>query len=204
MSRKRGRRFGGAWCLVGLLGVGGFGTAFAHHVIVDTDYVLKNKDKPGVVLVDARAASDYKKGLIPGAAVLGEKAGQVALRDVDARVLPVNKLEKILGEAGLTRENEIIVYGAKGDTGPDVVFWILEYLGAGKAKVYHGGFDDWTKAKKPPTNEVRKLPAAKFTAKVRPELLATTDFVKKNLKNKEIQFLDSRTVTEEDRKSTRL
>src|SRR3990172_344969 len=182
----------------------GFGTAYAHRVIVDTDYVVKNKDKPGVVVVDARAAGDYKKGLIPGAVVLGEKPGQVELRDVDARVLPVKKLEKILGDAGITRENEIIVYGARGDTSPDVVFWILEYLGAEKAKVYHGGMDDWTTAKHPLTNEVRKLPAAQFTAKVRPELLATTDFVKKNLKNKEIQFLDSRTVTEEDRKSTRL
>src|SRR3989338_4837664 len=182
--------------LLGLFLGAGVGTAYAHHVIVDTDYVLKNKDKPGVVLVDARAASDYKKGLIPGAAVLGEKAGQVTLRDVDARVLPVSKLEKILGEAGITRENEIIVYGTKGDTGPDVVFWILEYLGAGKAKVYHGGFDDWTAGKHPLTNEPRKLPAAKFTAKVRPDVIATTDYVQKNLQNKEIQFVDSRTAKE--------
>src|ERR1035437_3941668 len=87
----------------------GFGTAYAGSVIVDTDYVLKNKDKPGVVLVDVRAASDYKKGLITGAVVLGEKPGEVILRDVDARILPVKKMEKILGDAGLTRENEIIV-----------------------------------------------------------------------------------------------
>src|SRR5665647_2655025 len=106
------------------------GTAYAGSVIVDTDYVLKNRDKPGVVLVDVRAASDYKKGLITGAVVLGEKPGEVMLRDVDARILPVKKMEKILGDAGLTRENEIIVYGAKGDTNPTVVFWILEYLGA--------------------------------------------------------------------------
>ena len=196
MNTKRLGKIGGAWWLAGLLSVSGFGTAYAHHVIVDTDYVLKNKNKPGVVLVDARAASAYKKGLIPGATVLGEKAGQVALRDVDARVLPVNKLEKILGEAGLTRENEIIVYGTKGDTGPDVVFWILEYLGAGKAKVYHGGFDDWTAGKHPLTNEPRKLPAAKFTAKVRADVIATTAYVQKNLQNKEIQFVDSRTVKE--------
>ncbi len=196
MKAKQLCKFGGVWWLVGLLGVGWLGTAYAHHVIVDTDYVLKNKDKPGVVLVDARAAVDYKKGLIPGAAVLGEKAGQVALRDVNARVLPVNKLEKILGDAGITRESEIIVYGTKGDTGPDVVFWILEYLGAGKAKVYHGGFDDWTAGKHPLTNEPRKLPAAKFTAKVRPEVIATTDYVKQNLQNKEIQFLDTRTAKE--------
>ncbi len=196
MKTKRLGKIGGAWWLATLLGIGGIGTAYAHHVIVDTDYVLKNKDKPGVVLVDARAAADYKKGLIPGAVVLGDKPGQVILRDVDARVLPVKKLEKILGEAGITRDNEIIVYGAKGDTGPDVVFWILEYLGAGKAKVYHGGFDDWTKAKQPLTNEPRKLPAAQFTARVRADVIATTDYVLKNLQNREIQFLDSRTTKE--------
>jgi len=185
-----------AGMLSGFFLCAGIGTAYAEHVIVDTGYVLQHKDKPGVVLVDVRAASDYKKGLIPGAVVLGEKAGAVGLRDVDARILPVKKLEKILGDAGLTRENEIIVYGAKGDTGPTVVFWILEYLGAEKAKVYMGGMDDWTTAKNPMTNEARKLPAAHFTAKVQADRLATTDYVKKSLKNKEIQFLDSRTEKE--------
>ena len=182
--------------LAGVVFCAGLGTAYAQHVIVDTDYVVKNKDKPGVVVVDARAAGDYKKGLIPGAVVLGEKGGAKELRDVDARILPVKKLEKILGDAGIKRENEIIVYGAKGDTGPTVVFWIIEYLGVEKAKVYMGGMDDWTKAKQHLTNDVRKLAAAQFTAKLRPELLATTEYVKKNLQNKEIQFLDSRTAKE--------
>ena len=182
--------------LLGMLLGSGIGTAFGGSVIVDTDYVAKNKDRPGVVLVDARGASDYKKGMITGAVVISDKPGQVVLRDVNARVLPVNALEKILGEAGITRENEIIVYGTKGDTGPDVVFWILEYLGAEKAKVYHGGFDDWTAGKHPITNEARKLPAAKFTAKVRADVIATTDYVKKNLKNKDVQFIDSRTAKE--------
>lgn len=185
-----------AGMLLGIFLCAGIGTAYADRVIVDTDYVLKNKDKPGVVLVDARAASDYKKGLIPGAVVLSDKPGAVVLRDVDARILPVKKLEKILGDAGLTRDNEIIVYGAKSDTSPTVVFWILEYLGAEKAKVYMGGMDDWTTAKNPVTNEARKLPAAQFTAKVQADRLATTDYVKKNLKNKEVQFLDTRTTKE--------
>ena len=182
--------------LLGFFLSAGIGTAFAHHVIVDTDYVLANKDKPGVLLVDARAAGAYKKGLIPGAAVLGERPGAVILRDVDARILPVKKLEQILGEAGITRDKEIIVYGDKGDTGPTVVFWILEYLGVEKAKVYLGGIDDWQTAKQHLTNEARKLPASQFTAKVQADRLATTDYVRKNLQNKEVQFLDSRTVRE--------
>src|SRR3972149_5120957 len=195
MNRQQEWRACGVW-ICGLVLSGWVGAVNAHHVIVETDYVLKNKDKPGVVLIDARAASVYKKGLIPGAVVLSDKAGAVALRDVDARILPVAKLEKILGEAGITRENELIVYGAKSDTSPTVVFWILEYLGAEKARVYLGGIDDWMKGKHPLTNEARKLPAAKFTAKVQADRLATTDFVKKSLKSKEVQFIDSRTVKE--------
>lgn len=173
----------------------GMETAFA-GVIVDTDYVLKNKDKAGVVLVDARGASDYKKGMIPGAVVLGDAPGAKLLRDVDARILPVKKLEKIIGDAGLSRDHEIIVYGTKGDTSPTVVFWILEYLGAEKAKVYLGGIDDWTGGKNHITNEPRKLPAAHFTAKVQAERLASTDFVKKSLKSKDVQFVDARTPKE--------
>ncbi len=206
MDKRRPWGICSAGLLAGLVMTGWIGAVNAHHVIVETDYVLKNKDKPGVILVDARAASDYKKGLIPGAIVLGEKNARDGLRGVDGRILPVNKLEKILGDAGLTRESEIIVYGTKADTGPDLVFWILEYLGAPKAKVYHGGFDDWTAGKHPLTNEARKLPAAQFTAKLRADLIATTDYVKKNLQNKEIQFLDSRTVKEyagEDIRSVR-
>ena len=52
--------------LAGVVLCAGIGTAYAHHVIVETDYVVKNKDKPGVVVVDARAAGDYKRGSSPG------------------------------------------------------------------------------------------------------------------------------------------
>ena len=195
MSRQQEWKACSVW-VCGLVLSGWVGAVNAHHVIVETDYVIKNKDKPGVILIDARAASAYKKGLIPGAVVISEKAGRFALRDVDERILPVAKMEKILGDAGITRENELIVYGAKSDTSPTVIFWILEYLGAEKARVYLGGIDDWMKAKQPLTNEARKLPAAKFTAKVQADRLATTDFVKKSLKSKEVQFIDARTVKE--------
>ena len=206
MNRQQKLKACSIWGVCSLVLSGWVGAVNAHHVIVETDYVLKNKDKPGVILIDARAASAYKKGLIPGAVVLGDKSARSGLRGVDGRILSVKALEKILGDAGVTRESEIIVYGTKGDTDHNLVFWILEYLGATKAKAYHGGFDDWTAGKHPLTNEPRKIPAAQFTAKVREDLIATTDFVRKNLQNKEIQFIDSRTVKEsagEDIRSVR-
>jgi thiosulfate/3-mercaptopyruvate sulfurtransferase len=205
--RKLGKdRIPKARIMLGLLLSAWTGAAMAHHVIVETDYVLKNKDRAGVVLLDARGAGDTKKGVIPGATTLGERPAAVALRDVDARIWPVAKLEKMLGEAGITREQEIIVYAAKGDTASSVPFWILEYLGADKVKLYNGGIDDWVAGKHPLTNEIKKLPAAKFVAKVQADRIATTDYVKKNLTKKETQFLDSRTVKEnagEDIRSVR-
>lgn len=194
MGKRKGKVLLGT-LLAGLMAVGLVGTAHA-GVIVNTDYVLKNKDKAGTILLDARSEGDYKKGHIPGAINLGGKPAQAVLRDVDARILPVAKMEKIFGDAGITREADIIVYSVKGDPSATVPFWILEYLGAEKAKVYMGGIDDWVAAKHPLSADVKKLPAAKFTAKVRADRLATTDYVKKNLKNKEIQILDVRTTKE--------
>jgi thiosulfate/3-mercaptopyruvate sulfurtransferase len=172
------------------------GSAFGAEVIVDTDYVAKQKDKAGVVLFDTRAERAYKAGHIPGAVNLGGRGAAVVLRDVDARILPVKKLEEILGGAGITREQEIIVYGDKGDTNMSVPFWILEYLGGEKVKAYWGGIEDWKTAKQPVTAEEKKLPATKFVAKVREDRYASTDYVKKNLKNANVQILDSRTPKE--------
>lgn len=172
------------------------GSAFGAEVIVDTEYVAKQKDKPGVVLLDTRAEKAYTEGHIPGAVNLGGKGAAVVLRDVDARIWPVKKLETILGGAGISRENEIIVYGNKGDTNMSVPFWILEYLGAEKVRAYWGGIEDWKAAKQPVTAEERKLPATKFVAKAREDRYASTEYVKKNLKGPNVQLLDARTPKE--------
>lgn len=195
MNRRETWKVCGTWVLALVLGSMA-GPVIAGSVIVDTDYVTKNKDKAGVVLIDARAEAATRKGMIPGAVVLDGQGAARGLRDIDARILPVKKMEEILSKAGISRDNEIIVYGTKGDTGPYVAFWILEYLGAEKAKVYHGGIDDWMAAKRPLTNEARKVAATQFVAKVAADRLATTEFVKKNLKNKDVQFVDARTAKE--------
>lgn len=184
-----------AFWLAGLVLLGWTASAAA-AIFVDTDYVQKQKDKPGVVLLDVRGEADFKKGHVPGAISLGGGGAAVALRDVDARILPVKKLEEILGKAGIGLDDEVIAYGSKGDTGASVAFWILEYLGSAKAKIYHGGYDDWTAGKLPVTNDERKLAAKAFSAKPKADVLATTDYVKANLNNPNVLILDVRTKKE--------
>lgn len=172
------------------------GSAFGAPLIVGTDYVVKGKDAAGVILLDARSEGAYKAGHIPGAINLGGEGAASVLRDVDARVRPVRALEKILGEAGISRDNEIIVYGDKGVPPMTVPVWILEYLGADKVRAYWGGIDDWKAAKQALSTEGRKLPPVKFVAKVREDRMATTAFVKANLKKASVQIVDARTAKE--------
>lgn len=199
MNKAQKWKFRGMW-LFGLLPIALAGPVASEHIIVDTGYVVKNKDRPGVVLIDARSEAEARKGMIPGAVLFDAKGPATALRDVNLRILPVKQMEETLGKVGITRDSEIILYGSKGqnggDNGPYIAFWILEYLGAEKVKVYHGGIDDWMAARQPLTNEARKLPAAQFVAKVVADRLATTDYVRKNLNNKDVQFIDSRTQGE--------
>lgn len=170
--------------------------ALAAEVIVDTAYVAKQKDRPGVVLLDTRSEKAYRADHIPGAISLGANGAAQVLRDVNARVLPVKTLEKILGDAGVSRDQEIIVYGTKGETGMSVPFWILEYLGAEKVRAYWGGIDDWKAAKHPVASEGRTLPPARFVAKVRSERYASTEFVRASLKKAAVQIVDARTPRE--------
>src|SRR4030067_724615 len=98
MNRLETWKVCGAWVL-GLALSSIAGPVAAGSVIVGTDYVTKNKDKAGVVLVDARAEAATRKGMIPGAVVLDGQGAARGLRDIDARMLPIKKMEEILGKA---------------------------------------------------------------------------------------------------------
>lgn len=141
-------------------------TAWAQGDIVDTAYVEQARTR-GAILWDAREASDYAEGTIPGAVNFGW-VGKV-FRDPNREDLPpVAEAEKIFGAAGIDpMAKEIIIFTRKGD--PYAYYGLngLKYYGAKQAKVYHGGIDDWKAAGKPVSKEATKLPPV--TVKLSPQ-----------------------------------
>ncbi|WP_158542673.1 sulfurtransferase [Lujinxingia litoralis] len=102
----------------------------------------------GAAVLDAREASDFRRGHLPGAAnlpwttlVRGEKQG--ALGD-DALV------EARLREAGVRAGTPVVIYGAwraPGTWGEEGrLHWTLEYLGHRQVKVLWGGVQAWEAA----------------------------------------------------------
>jgi len=93
---------------------------------------------------------------------------------------PISEVAKILGDAGIKETDSILVYGQCLSCGVNSahVYWILKYLGHEKVKILDGGIDDWKAAKLPVETDPRILPKSTYTPRLRPDLLATYDYVK--------------------------
>src|SRR5262245_7064261 len=112
--------------------------------IVDGDYVAEAITRNAVVW-DVRAADAYAKGHIAGAISIGDAAK--VLRDENTEdFIATDRIEKILGAAGLDPNREIIVYGSRGTWNPYFGLYTLQYFGGRNVRVYHDGIEDWAAA----------------------------------------------------------
>ncbi|MDD1752127.1 MAG: sulfurtransferase [Methanotrichaceae archaeon] len=110
---------------------------------------------------------------------------------------PVADIAKILGEAGISQDDSLLIYGecqpcGGGPSASTYMYWIMKYLGHGNVKLLDGGIKDWIEAKNPTASEP-KIPAkTNYAPKIKPELLATYEYVKSG----QAQILDARTTQE--------
>jgi thiosulfate/3-mercaptopyruvate sulfurtransferase len=172
-------------------------------LLMNPDDVEKVAAKPDWVILDCRGKEAYEKGHIPGAVVLDCRKD---LRDGTERVLKPAALEKILGNAGISNDKHVVVYGdAKQIVHASVGFWILEYIGHDKTHFFDGGLTEWKAAGKPVTTEPRTLPPATFKAHVVPSRYAPTEEILKIAKGetKSVQVIDARTEKEYNGKESR-
>lgn len=195
------KRFCLLLCIVGLgaspaMAVQNEKGAVAAPAIVDTGYVA-DALKRGAIVWDTRDAEAYKKGHIPGAVNVGD-VGKVLRYDSTEDYIPLDQIEKILGDAGIDPSREIIVYGGKGD--PFAYFGLLtvQYLGGHAAHIYHGGVDDWKAAGQALSTEATKLAPVTLKLKVNPAVTVDTREVLRRVKSggKDVQIVDVRTPRE--------
>jgi thiosulfate/3-mercaptopyruvate sulfurtransferase len=168
--------------------------ARAQQAVVDTDFAVQAAAR-GAILWDVRSEEEYKKGHIPGAINFDDP--QTQLRDGKTEdYLPIPQMEKLLGGAGIDPGKEIVVYGSKALPSAYFAYQTLRYLGAQRAHVYHGGFDDWKAAGKAVTSERTTLPPVEFDATLDKQLLVSTQDVVSRLNRSGVQILDVRTGKE--------
>lgn len=153
--------------------------------------------QPNVIILDARSsASAYTTGHIPGALHAPPQ-----LFSVDAAnqvLLPVNELEQILGNLGITRTSAIVIYDdtARSLGAGGRLFWLLEYLGCTNVSILNGGWDQWQIQRMPVQTTTPSPTPAVFTALVNNAIYVGKEFVSAHLNDPNGVLIDVRTDPE--------
>lgn len=117
-------------------------------------------DREQVIVLDARRSdAEYNAGHIPGAIL-----AKPSIFEKDGLLLPPEELATILGNMGISRTKQIVIYdntsASRGSAGR--LFWMLEYLGCTDVKILNGGWDQWQAQEMDWVTEPTTLPATEF------------------------------------------
>src|SRR5262250_1803224 len=140
--------------------------ALAASPIVDVQYVADAIARNAIVW-DVRSADAYARGHIAGAISIGD-AARVLRDDNTEDFIATDRIEKILGSAGLDPKREIIVYGSRGTWNPYFGLYTVQYFGGGNVSVYHEGIEGWTATGRAVSNEASRIAPVALKLEVNP------------------------------------
>jgi len=116
---------------------------YAHpEVLVTTDWVKENIDKPGIKLVEIDVDTKaYDAGHIPGAAGFN---WQTQLQDQVRRdIISKEDFEKLVGGAGISPNDTVILYGDNNNWFAAYGFWLFKVYGHKEVRLMNGGRVKW-------------------------------------------------------------
>jgi thiosulfate/3-mercaptopyruvate sulfurtransferase len=123
---------------------------------IDVEELVSIKDKPNVILVDARPNNEYvgnddiwlRKGHIPGA--ISFHWARLMEKDNTHKFLPIDAALAELNRAGLSKDKEIIVYCGTSREGSLLRFYLAHVAGFPNVRLYEGSWKEYASLKKYP------------------------------------------------------
>lgn len=156
--------------------------------LVSADWVAERLESPKFLVIDPRSVIRYTSGH-PKNAVNFPVAKQ---RDAEGRLLGAEELARRLGNAGLDARRTPVIYDNADGRSAAFLAWILAYLGRTDVHVMETFGEQWVADGREVFYRPVTPTAREFTARLRPELRATTSDVQKNA----AKLVDLRTADE--------
>jgi len=106
-------------------------------------------------------------------------------------------ISRILGDAGLSPQDSVVVYGeclpcGGGPVPATLVYWMMRSMGHESVRVLDGTVEDWIAAGKGADNDTAKRPPRNYTARFTDRFIAAYDYVKSG----KPQIVDARSLPE--------
>ena len=167
------------------------------EVLVETNWVKDHLNDTTVRIaeVDYDPTANYNLGHIPGAVLLDwlKDMNDPVTRDI----LSKQKLEDLLGKAGVGNDTTLVLYGDFNNWFAAFAFWIMKYYSVNKVVLMNGGRKKWIAEDGDISKDVPSYPKASFKANGPNEEIRTyLDYVRKSLNRKDKVLVDVRSPAE--------
>ena len=131
--------------------------------IVESDWVAEHLDSANLRLVEVDVDLDaYAQGHIPGAVQWDWTSH---LNDpVQRNILSKSQMQRLLGECGISRGTDIVLYGDNNNWFATYAFWQLKLYGHRRARVMNGGRQKWINEGRPVATDVPNVSPRTYRA----------------------------------------
>jgi len=170
--------------------------AFVHpEYLVSTDWLAQHLRNPAVRVVDCTThlaplpdfssyeivsgRADFEKGHIPGAAFLDMDQDLSSPHPrLHFTLCSPERFARAMEQLGIGNDTHVISYSTANHWWATRLWWMLRVFGHDRASVLDGGFQKWQREGRPvEAGTARPTASARFTARPRPELVATKEEV---------------------------
>jgi thiosulfate/3-mercaptopyruvate sulfurtransferase len=141
------------------------------------------------VIIDVSNGDSYAKSHIKDAVHIPTKD----FINGEGNLKTNEELAKVLGDAGISRDDSIVLYGSKESTGEaEFAYLVLSYLGQKDVKLLDGSVADWKAAGLPEETSENKKAGKEYKPVVKSDLIADYEYVKSG----QAQIVDARPFVE--------
>src|SRR5215472_7483893 len=133
------------------------------NVLVTTDWVAQHAADTGVRVVEVDVdTTAYDQGHVPGAAGWNwtTELCDTLIRDI----VPIKKLEELLGKSGVDNNTTIVLYGDNNNWFAAWAFWQLKMYGHKDVRIMDGGRKKWLVESRTLSTEKPTLAATTYKA----------------------------------------
>jgi thiosulfate/3-mercaptopyruvate sulfurtransferase len=167
---------------------------FAQGLFETKGFAKAAKDK-NVKVISAQSAKNYKVSHLRNAIHIDIKA--LTKEGKPEGVLKSDlEVAQYLGDHGISNTNAIIIYDDGNNKSAGRLYWILKYMGVADVKILQKDMKAWRAARIPLTPAPTKATKADFATSLDASIYVDTKWVKDNLNNADIVFVDARAPKE--------
>ena len=173
------------------------------EALVSTEWLAAHLDDPHVRVVDSSykqpgitptARQDYDAGHIPGAVFFDIDDVAEPGTSLPHMIPSAERFAEKMAERGIGNDDKVIVYDTVGLSSAGRAWWLLRLFGHDNVALLDGGLPKWKAEGRTLETAAPAVPARRFTARFRPELVRDKAALLADLGPHREQVVDARSA----------